>query len=65
MIALGVLGEYIWRILDQVRNRPLYVVEESLDWEIALVRPSSLASGLAESSARELKQGDDKFIAKP
>jgi len=31
MIALGVLGEYIWRILDQVRNRPLYVVEESLD----------------------------------
>jgi dolichol-phosphate mannosyltransferase len=31
MIALGVLGEYIWRILDQVRNRPIYVVEEILD----------------------------------
>jgi dolichol-phosphate mannosyltransferase len=31
MVALGVLGEYIWRILDQVRNRPIYVVEELKD----------------------------------
>lgn len=27
MIALGVLGEYVWRGLDAARNRPLYVVK--------------------------------------
>jgi dolichol-phosphate mannosyltransferase len=28
MISIGILGEYLWRILDQVRSRPIYVVEE-------------------------------------
>jgi dolichol-phosphate mannosyltransferase len=27
MMALGVLGEYLWRTLDTVRNRPPFVVE--------------------------------------
>ncbi|MFD1466644.1 glycosyltransferase family 2 protein [Hymenobacter caeli] len=27
MIALGVIGEYVWRGLDAARNRPLYVVK--------------------------------------
>lgn len=29
MIALGILGEYLWRTLDAVRNRPLYTIEET------------------------------------
>ena len=28
MIALGVIGEYVWRGLDAARQRPLYVVRE-------------------------------------
>ncbi|WP_185816836.1 glycosyltransferase family 2 protein [Hymenobacter metallilatus] len=28
MIALGVIGEYVWRGLDAARRRPMYVVEE-------------------------------------
>lgn len=24
---LGIVGEYLWRILDQVRGRPRFVVE--------------------------------------
>jgi glycosyltransferase involved in cell wall biosynthesis len=28
MLALGVLGEYIWRTLDASRNRPNYIVEK-------------------------------------
>lgn len=28
MIALGVIGEYVWRGLDAARRRPLYVVKE-------------------------------------
>ena len=29
MISLGILGEYIWRSFDAVRNRPPYIIEES------------------------------------
>ena len=28
MVALGILGEYLWRTLDAVRRRPPYVVDE-------------------------------------
>lgn len=28
MIMLGVIGEYLWRTLDQVRNRPPYIIEK-------------------------------------
>jgi polyisoprenyl-phosphate glycosyltransferase len=27
MIMLGVLGEYLWRILDETRRRPMYVID--------------------------------------
>lgn len=33
MIALGVIGEYVWRGLDAARNRPLYVVKNVSDVE--------------------------------
>jgi glycosyltransferase involved in cell wall biosynthesis len=28
MTMLGVVGEYLWRTLDEVRNRPAYVIDE-------------------------------------
>ena len=28
MIMMGVLGEYLWRNLDESRKRPLYVIDE-------------------------------------
>ena len=31
MTMLGVLGEYLWRALDEVRRRPPYVVDEVFD----------------------------------
>jgi glycosyltransferase involved in cell wall biosynthesis len=31
MIILGVLGEYLWRVLDQSRNRPMYVIDTVYD----------------------------------
>ncbi len=31
MLMLGVLGEYVWRALDESRNRPLYFIESSTD----------------------------------
>ena len=31
MIGLGIIGEYIWRSLEESRNRPNYVVENVLE----------------------------------
>lgn len=28
MIMLGIMGEYLWRILDESKNRPLYIIDE-------------------------------------
>jgi len=28
MLMLGIIGEYLWRTLDQVRNRPPYIIEK-------------------------------------
>jgi len=28
MVMLGVIGEYLWRVLDEVRGRPIYVIDE-------------------------------------
>ena len=29
MIALGIIGEYVWRTMDATRNRPNYIVEDT------------------------------------
>lgn len=29
MVMVGVLGEYLWRVLDETRGRPEYVIEET------------------------------------
>jgi polyisoprenyl-phosphate glycosyltransferase len=31
MIALGIIGEYVWRTLDASRNRPLYIIDKMHD----------------------------------
>jgi dolichol-phosphate mannosyltransferase len=35
MIMLGVLGEYLWRTLEQARQRPRYYIEDSTAGEQA------------------------------
>jgi dolichol-phosphate mannosyltransferase len=30
LVMVGVLGEYLWRVLEEARARPLYIVERSL-----------------------------------
>ncbi|MBQ6221905.1 MAG: glycosyltransferase [Solobacterium sp.] len=31
MVMLGIIGEYMWRNLDESRNRPLYVIEKVIN----------------------------------
>lgn len=35
MLMLGVLGEYVWRALDEARRRPRYTIEAELGGETA------------------------------
>lgn len=53
LIVLGVMGEYLGRIFNETKNRPLYLVNEvefattEKAQPLAIERSSSLASGLA------------------
>jgi dolichol-phosphate mannosyltransferase len=31
MLMMGILGEYIWRALDESRQRPRYLIEETTE----------------------------------
>ena len=32
LITLGIIGEYIWRGVDESRNRPLYLISEKTNF---------------------------------
>ena len=46
LISIGILGEYIGRIYNEIKRRPLYVVEEYLGFEDA--RPAKSRSPVVE-----------------
>lgn len=50
-IALGMLGEYLWRTLDSVRNRPPYVIEQVLDTRATPPAPSRNAEDTRPNDA--------------
>ncbi len=33
LIALGIIGEYIGKIMAEVKNRPLYIIEEMVNFD--------------------------------
>jgi dolichol-phosphate mannosyltransferase len=49
LTAVGVLGEYIGRIYDEVRRRPLYIVDRAVN--VAIRDPRGPRSGRAPSTA--------------
>ena len=42
LITLGVIGEYIGRIYDEVKHRPLYLIQERLGFEQGSEKPGNL-----------------------
>jgi dolichol-phosphate mannosyltransferase len=50
LVMIGVLGEYLWRILDEARGRPLYIVERRLGFSSpAPPRPAAGAPAVGTS----------------
>lgn len=43
MLMLGILGEYLWRTLDETRRRPIFVIDE--------ITPAHAPAGAATSTA--------------
>jgi dolichol-phosphate mannosyltransferase len=50
MVMMGVLGEYLWRALDESRRRPRYIIETTTAGEAGF--GSGTASGLAMRGSR-------------
>ena len=51
MTMLGVLGEYLWRTLDETRRRPPYVVDEVFDETRAAARDAPASAATATTTA--------------
>jgi polyisoprenyl-phosphate glycosyltransferase len=47
LTAIGVLGEYIGRIYDEVRRRPLYIIEHAVNCSIRDARGPHTGGGIA------------------
>jgi polyisoprenyl-phosphate glycosyltransferase len=41
LVTVGILGEYVGRIYEEIKNRPLYVLKEALGFE-SIARPMNL-----------------------
>ena len=39
LVMIGILGEYLARIFDEVKRRPLYLVGESTDGAVSVTPP--------------------------
>ena len=52
LLMIGVLGEYLQRILDEARARPLYIIERTLGVAPASAAPPAQAAAAAHLSSR-------------
>lgn len=54
LIMLGLLGEYVWRVLEEVRERPPYVVRDRIGFEPDVEAHEGYAEGQPPASRPDL-----------
>lgn len=45
LIGLGIIGEYLWRVLDEVRKRPIFLVKRKIGFEETPAEPVRSSPG--------------------
>lgn len=63
LVALGIIGEYLGRLYEEAKQRPLYLVEERLDGTEAADAPAPVdlrrhGAGLSSNQRRTRGEGD-------
>ena len=62
-LGISMLGEYVARIYDQVRGRPLYLVDRTVDSHVAAAeRRSNLATELEDAAYRRLLEESTELL---
>ena len=56
MLILGIIGEYMWRGLDETRRRPRFIIEKIIENERATENPDGCAGLKAEPAERFLER---------
>ena len=57
LLSIGILGEYVGQIYDEVKARPLYTLAEVRGFESATDRTTSRAMGSASGARHESAPG--------
>jgi polyisoprenyl-phosphate glycosyltransferase len=52
LMAIGIMGEYLGRVYDEVKGRPLYVIESKRNFDSGEVREARLADQAVEAPTR-------------
>ncbi len=59
LMALGIIGEYLGRLFDEVKQRPLYLIEEQLAQQVeGAPELRRLSAGLSSTYQQSLGDGD-------
>jgi glycosyltransferase involved in cell wall biosynthesis len=54
LISIGILGEYLGRIYEEIKGRPLYIIDEQMNFESEkLLNPASLLNNAAPRIAAQ------------
>lgn len=54
LISIGILGEYLGRIYEEIKGRPLYIIDEQMNFESQkLLNPASLLNNAAPRIAAQ------------